>query len=237
MTEARRTALRFVVLLGVVSLLADMTYEGARAITGPFLAILGASATAVGVVAGFGELIGYGLRLVSGYLSDRSGRYWPITLRGYGLNMIAVPLLALAGRWETAGALMIAERLGKAIRTPPRAVLLSHASARIGRGWAFGLHEALDQLGAVAGPLTVAGVIYLGRGYPLAFGVLAIPAVLALACLLAARVRYPRPRGFETAPASAPATARAFPRAFWVYLASVAFLAAGYADFPLIASM
>ena len=114
----RSPSLRFVVLLGVVSLFADMTYEGARSVTGPFLAVLGASGTAVGLIAGLGELIGYSLRLASGYLADRTGRYWAITLVGYGLNMIAVPLLALAGRWEIAAALMICERVGKAIRTP-----------------------------------------------------------------------------------------------------------------------
>lgn len=230
-----RTALGFVVLLGVVSLFADMTYEGARAITGPFLAVLGASGAVVGIVAGLGELVGYGLRLVSGYLSDRTGRYWPIALWGYGLNMVAVPLLAVAGRWETAAALMIAERLGKAVRTPPREVLLSHASARIGRGWAFGLHEALDQVGAVAGPLAVAGVLAWRGGYPLAFGILVVPAVLALGCLLAARFLYPEPRDFEVATMSPAAVAGTFPRKFWVYLASVACLAVGYADFPLIA--
>src|ERR671928_1616316 len=99
-----RSAIRFVVLLGVVSLFADMTYEGARSITGPYLAVLGASATVVGLVAGFGELIGYVLRLVAGYLSDRTGRYWTFTLVGYVVNVLAVPCLALAGRWEVAAA-------------------------------------------------------------------------------------------------------------------------------------
>src|SRR6516165_8149353 len=106
-----RAALRFVVLLGVVSLLADMTYEGARSITGPFLAALGASGSAVGIVAGLGELVGYALRLASGYAADRSRRYWGLTIVGYVVNLGAVPLLALAGRWELAAALMIAERV------------------------------------------------------------------------------------------------------------------------------
>jgi MFS family permease len=229
----RRTAVEFVVLVGVVSLLADATYEGARSITGPFLATLGASATVVGVVAGFGELIGYGLRLVSGYLGDRTGRYWTITLWGYALNMLAVPALALAGRWETAAGLIVLERLGKAVRTPPRDVLLSHAASRIGRGWAFGLHEALDQIGAVTGPLIVAAVLYGHASYALAFGVLLAPAMLTLGVLLTARVLYPQPQDFEPS-APAPETSP-FPRAFWIYLVSVACLAAGYADFPLIA--
>ncbi len=128
----RSTAIRFVVLLGVVSLFADMTYEGARSVTGPFIAVLGASGTAVWLIAGLGELIGYSLRLASGYLADRTGRYWAITLVGYGLNMIAVPLLALAGRWEIAAALMICERVGKAIRTPARDAMLSHATHQVG---------------------------------------------------------------------------------------------------------
>ncbi len=229
----RRTALGFVVLLGVVSLFADMTYEGARGVTGPFMAVLGASATVVGIVAGFGELVGYVVRLASGYFGDRTRRYWPITLAGYALNMLAVPLLALAGRWETAAALIVAERLGKAIRTPTRDVLLSHAASRLGRGWVFGLHEALDQIGAVAGPLLVAAVLYWGGGYALSFGVLVVPALLALGFLVAARFLYPAPSDFEVE-AAGPATGR-FPRVFWVYLASVAFLALGYADFSLIA--
>ena len=230
---AGRTASGFVVMIGVISLFADMTYEGARSVTGPFLAVLGASAAVVGVVAGFGELIGYAVRLVSGYLGDRTRKYWTITLWGYALNMVAVPLLAPAGRWETAALLMIAERLGKAIRTPPRDVLLSHAAAQMGRGWAFGLHEALDQIGAVAGPLLVAAILYAQGGYRWAFGTLLVPALLALAFLVAARLLYPQPRDFE--PAETVRSEGGFPRIFWIYLASVAFLAAGYADFPLIA--
>jgi MFS family permease len=229
----RRTAVRFVILIGIVSLFADMTYEGARAIAGPFLAVLGASGAVVGIVAGLGELMGYGLRLVSGYVADRTGRYWPITLVGYAVNMVAVPLLALAGRWEVAAALLISERVGKAIRTPPRDALLSHAASRMGRGWAFGLHEALDQVGAVLGPLAVAGILALRGGYPAAFAMLVLPAVLALTCLGVARVRYPTPRDFETQTAAVGGSR--LPRAFWIYLVAVACLAAGFADFPLVA--
>ena len=128
-------ALRFVILLGVTSLFADMIYEGARSITGPYLGLLGASATAVGVISGFGELIGYALRLVSGLVADRTGRYWSITLLGYAINVLAVPLLALAGHWPIAAGLIILERLGKAVRTPARDAMLSHATQQIGRGW------------------------------------------------------------------------------------------------------
>jgi MFS family permease len=229
----KKSALRFVILLGAVSLFADITYEGARSITGPFLAVLGASATVVGIVSGFGELIGYGLRLVSGYISDRTGKYWTITLLGYGVNLLAVPLLALAGRWEIAAFLMITERLGKAIRTPARDAMLSHATKEIGRGWGFGLHEAMDQIGAVLGPLIVSSVLYFRGGYQTGFGILFIPALLALSVLLMARLLYPRPRDLEAV--SVKLEGKGFPRVFWLYLLAIAFVAAGYADFPLIA--
>lgn len=164
----RSSALKFVLLLGIVSLFADMTYEGARSITGPYLAILGAGGTVVGITAGLGELVGYGLRLVSGYIGDRTGRYWTITVLGYIVNLLAVPLLALAGRWEFAALLIIAERMGKGIRTPARDAMLSHATKEVGRGWGFGLHEAMDQIGATLGPLIMLGVLYFRGGIGLA---------------------------------------------------------------------
>jgi predicted MFS family arabinose efflux permease len=228
-----RSALAFVILLGVVSLFGDMVYEGARSITGPYLAVLGASATAVGIVAGFGEFVGYGLRLVSGYISDRTQRYWSITLVGYSLTMIAVPLLALAGRWEVAALLIVLERTGKAIRTPARDAMLSHATARMGRGWGFGIHEALDQAGATIGALVVAVAVATGDDYQTGFAILAIPGILTLTVLLAAWRLYPHPRELEPV-ATSPAVTT-FPRRFWIYLAAVAAVAAGYADFPLIA--
>lgn len=225
--------MQFVVLVGIVSLLGDMTYEGARSITGPYLALLGAGAAVVGIVAGFGELIGLSLRLVFGYISDRTGRYWTITLLGYGLNLLAVPLLALAGHWQVAALLMVTERLGKAIRTPARDAMLSYATTEMGRGWGFGLHEAMDQIGAVLGPLIVAAVLYFRGEYRAGFGVLLIPALLALTVLVTARLLYPHPRELEIAtPEIKP---RGFSAVFWLYIAGVALIAAGYADFPLIA--
>jgi len=226
-------ALKFVILLGVVSLFADMTYEGARSATGQYLAVLGASGAAVGIVAGLGELIGYGLRLVSGYISDRTGRYWTITLIGYFVNLGAVPLLALAGHWEIAALLMIAERMGKAIRTPARDAMLSHATKEMGRGWGFGLHEALDQIGAMLGPLIVAAVLYFRGSYTMGFGILIVPAFLALSVLVATRLLYPHPRDFEVG--SAKLEKGGIPKVFWLYLAAVVLIAAGYVDFPLIA--
>ncbi|HEY6321835.1 MAG TPA: MFS transporter [Thermoanaerobaculia bacterium] len=229
-----RTALRFVLLVGAMSFFADFAYEGARSILGPYLAILGATGAAVGVVTGFGELAGYGLRLVSGRLADRTRRFWPITIAGYVVQMAAVPALALAGSWPAAAALLILERIGKATRNPPRDVMLSHAGKQMGGyGWAFGLHEALDQFGALVGPLVVAAVL-AGRGdYRLAFAALAAPAVVTLALLAAARLLYPRPEEMES---RAPDVQGAgLPRVFWIYLGGAALVAAGFADFPLIA--
>lgn len=228
-----RRATFFVVLLGIVSLFADMTYESARSITGPFLALLGASATVVGVVAGLGELIGYALRLVSGKLADRSGRYWAVAVFGYCLNLLAVPLLALAGNWQVAVTLMFLERAGKAMRVPPRDAMLSFAGHRMGRGWGFALHEAMDQTGATVGPLIMAAVLYVRNDYRLSFAVLAVPALLSLGVLLTARALYPRPRDLE--PVSVELDAHGFARPFWLYVAAAACIAAGFADYPLIA--
>jgi MFS family permease len=232
-----KSALKFVVLLGFVSLFADVTYEGARGITGPFLALLGANAAVVGLVAGFGELIGYALRLATGYLADKTQRYWLLTIIGYTVNLLAVPLLALAGRWEIAALLMILERVGKAIRSPSKDAILSHAAHKLGRGWGFGLHEFMDQIGAVSGPLIVAAAIYYKDGLPLnayklGFAILFIPALAAIGFLLTARFIYPRPRDFE--PVSKSITGKHFPNAFWLYLVAVGLIAAGYADFALI---
>src|SRR5262245_34964408 len=118
--DRRRRAFGFVLLMGLVSLLADMCYEGMRSAIGPYLALLGASSTAVGFVAGLGEFVGYGLRYLTGRLADRTGRYWTLTIAGYGINLIAVPALALAGSWWTVAALVALERLGKAVRSPSR---------------------------------------------------------------------------------------------------------------------
>jgi MFS family permease len=232
-SSAKSIALKFVLLIGVMSFFADFTYEGARSIIGPYLAILGASAAVVAIVTGFGELLGYGLRVVSGRLSDQTNQYWPITIVGYIVQMSAVPLLALAGNWPVAALLIIMERVGKAIRNPPRDVMLSHAAKEMGYGWGFGVHEALDQFGALFGPLVVAAVLAWRGQYQLAFAVLLVPALIMLSLLLAARLLYPHPEDMEANPPNLRTTG--LPRIYWVYLAGAVLVAAGFADFPLIA--
>jgi len=232
----KKVAIQFIVLMGIVSLFGDVTYEGARSITGPYLALLGASAGIVGLVAGIGEFIGYALRLVSGYLSDRTRAYWPITIIGYGL-IISIPLLASTKLLPVAAFLIVLERIGKGIRTPARDTILSYATKQVGRGTGFGIHEALDQVGAVIGPLIFSAVFFLGGGYHKGFNILWIPAVLCLATLLLARKKTPSPVTLEaTGPVSQGdiRDKKGFPRVFWSYSLFSFLSVAGLASFQLI---
>src|SRR5262247_124146 len=232
-TEVAKLAFRFVFTIGIVNLFADMTYEGARSIMGPFLESLGASALAVGVIAGGGELFGYVLRSVAGFVTDKTHRYWIVVFVGYVLNMLVVPALALAGSWPIAAVLRVAERTGRGIRKPATDAMLSYAGKSIGRGWVFGLNEGLDQAGATIGPLIVALVLFQQGGYRTGFGVLLISALLCLATLVAVRLWYPRPHELEEPTTDAPQT-KGFSRTFWVLVLGGALVAAGFADFSLI---
>lgn len=234
LTTTAATALAFVLLIGIANLFADFTYEGGRSIMGPFLGMLGASATVVGVVAGLGELLGYSLRSISGYLADKTHRYWAATVVGYAVNMLAIPALALAGNWPVAAALMIAERTGRAIRRPAVETMLSYTAPQLGSGWVFGLNEALDQGGATVGPLVVALVLWLKGSYRDGFAILLISALLCLGTLVVARLRFPHPEALEQKTAQGLQT-RGFSRAYWLYMAAGALIAAGFADFSLIA--
>ena len=226
--------LKFVLMVGAMSFFADFTYEGSRSVIGPYLGLLGVGALGISVITGFGEFVGYGLRLFSGRGADRTGLYWPITIGGYILQMSVVPLLALARSWEIAALLIILERVGKAIRNPSRDAMLSHAAKRMGYGWGFGVHEALDQFGAMFGPLLVALILATSdHDYKTAFAALAVPAAIMLSLLAVARRLYPRPQDLEAGPAHV--STDGLPRAFWIYLAGAALVGAGFADFPIIA--
>ena len=229
----KSAALKFVLTIGVMSFFADFTYEGARSIYGPFLAGLAASATVVSIVTGFGELVGYGFRLVSGRWVDRTHLFWPIAIFGYFVQLLAVPALALAHNWQTAAVLIILERFGRATRNPPRDAMLSHAGAEIGYGWAFGLHEALDQFGALYGPLFVAAALAWRHEYRFAFAALLLPMAICLTLVLVARHFFPRPHDLEVKTGNV--KTGGLPRVFWIYLGGAALVAAGFADFPLIA--
>ena len=247
---------RFVLLFGLVSLFTDMVYEGARSIIGPYLATLGATAVVVGAVAGLGDFLGYGLRVVSGYLVQRGGHYWAWTITGYALTVLSVPLIGFTGSIVPALLLYGTERLGKAVRSPAKDTLLSHASTRTGPGTAFGVHQAMDQFGAMAGPLLLAVVLAGSQGsYQLAFGILIVPGVLVLGLLLWLRARVPAPLAYEreSTPSPEPPASRRepqparlhggaevlerprLPRLLRQYIATIGVLSMGVAPFPLLA--
>jgi|SRR5579872_404342 len=227
-----RSGLAFVLLFGAVNLFADMTYEGARSVTGPYLGMLGASGFVVGAVTGFGEFLGYALRLVSGRWADASRLYWPITILGYIVQMVAVPLLALSGSWPAAAVLILLERIGRATRNPPRDVMLAEAGEEMGRGWAFGVNEAMDQCGALIGPLAVAGIMAWKGNFQLAFAFLALPAIVTLLLVLGARFTFPDAGRIEKEPQSA--QLGRYPTSYWWYCLGAGLVGFGFADYSLI---
>ncbi|MGN6278992.1 MAG: MFS transporter [Sphingomonas sp.] len=229
--------MRFVIAFGAVSMFADMVYEGARSISGPYLATFGASAAVVGLVTGIGEAAALVLRLPSGKLADRTGRLWPLSILGYAMTVIAVPLLSIAQLFWQAAALIVAERFGKAVRTPARDSMLAAASVNFGRGTTFAIHEAMDQAGALVGPLIVAAMIALA-GYRAGFAVLAIPGMLALAVLGWLRLSAPRPLDYEAADSVPPAVAvglgrEPLPPTFWRYFAFTCLAMLGFSTFAV----
>lgn len=238
MARNRIGPLRFVLFFGLVSGLGDFVYEGARSIVGPYLATFGASAALVGVVTGVGEAVALVFRLLTGRLSDRTGRHWAISITGYAITMISVPLLAVAGPLWLACTFVIGERFGKAVRTPARDTMLAAASVTLGRGRAFAVHEALDQAGALVGPLVVAAILAAHHSYGAGFAILAIPGALAMATLGYLRRQVPHPRAYDPAVQAIqtrPVGLRGFGRTYWTYAAFTALTLAGFATFAVLA--
>ncbi len=238
------SATRLLLLFGLVAMFGDFTYEGARSVTGPWLEHLGATATVVALVAGLGEALGHGLRLLFGRLADRTGAYWTLTAVGYSVNLVAIPGLALCGAWQAAAALVLAERVGKAIRGPARSVLVADASKHVGLGRGFAIEEVLDQLGAVGGPLLVAAAAARAggapAGYAAAFLVLAVPAAGALLTLAVARGASRRLDAAEAVTPAAPEAAKApapevDPATWRRFVIGGALLGAATADWAFVA--
>jgi MFS family permease len=225
----RRSAIRFILCMGLVSLFADMTYEGAHGTIGPLMTDLGASVTAVAIIAGLGEMLAAGLRFFSGRLADRTQAYWTLAISGYVVNMLSIPMLAFVTTWQQAAVLIIIERTGKAIRGPARDLLLSEATGKVGHGFGFGVHTVMDQTGACAGPLLMAYLAARNGQLEPAFAWLAIPAALALLSILLARavrpIRVQAPPVKETPQ---------MPAVFWPYIIASGLLACGFVDFPMI---
>lgn len=225
------TAFRFVLTMGMVNLFADITYEGGGSINGPFLGTLGAGAALISIVAGLGEFLGYSLRAIAGHVADRTGKYWPISFIGYAINLLAVPAMALATSWQLAAVLMLAERIGRAIRKPTIESMLSYTTARFGTGWVFAVNTALDETGATLGPLLVATVLFLKGSYAMAYAMLLLSSLLALASLTIARLGFPVPADLAE---GKPAPEREFTPAFWFYMTGGALFAAGLMSYELV---
>jgi MFS family permease len=242
-----------VIGFGVVSLLADMVYEGARSITGPLLASLGASAVLVGLITGAGEAMALLLRVIFGSWADRTGRYWTITYAGYAVTVVCVPLLAITPFVATGGLvlacfLILAERFGKAVRSPAKTALLAHAAGAVGLGRGMGVHKALDQVGAVSGPLLVAAVAAVAGALWPALAVLIIPGTAALLVLVWIRHRTgdpdPPPDDRSDPSASAAETVRSperrllrgagLPVSFWLFASAAGAATAGLVTFGVI---
>jgi len=219
--------------LGIVSLFADITYEGARSIIGQYLFVLGSSSLFVGFIAGFGEFIGYFLRILFGYLADKTKNYWLFMIIGYSLNAFSVPLLAFTNNYLIAGILVLLERLGKAIRTPSRDTIISFIGAKYGSGISFGIHEFLDQIGALSGPLLIFLILSLSKNnYKLSFLILIIPAILCLIFLFWTKMKFSniseieiRGKRYESFKSS---------KKFWIYTIAIGFVSFGFIDFALI---
>lgn len=219
--------------LGIVSLFSDITYEGARSIIGQYLFVLGSSSLFVGFIAGFGEFIGYFLRILFGYLADKTKNYWSFMIIGYSLNVFSVPLLAFTNNYLIAGILVLLERLGKAIRTPSRDTIISFIGAKYGSGISFGIHEFLDQIGALSGPLLIFLILSLSKNnYKLSFLILIIPAILCLIFLFWTKIKFSniseieiRGKRYESFKSS---------KKFWIYTIAIGFVSFGFIDFALI---
>jgi MFS family permease len=229
------SAFQFVLTMGLVNLFADTTYEGGASINGLFLGSLGATAAAISIVAGVGEFLGYSLRSVSGYVADKTGSHWGVTFVGYTINLLAVPAMALTSSWQAASCLILAERVGRAIRKPTVEAMLSYSTGKHGRGWVYAVNTAMDETGALLGPLLIAWVLYVKGSdhYEIGYATLLVPALLALVALSAARLIFPVPSRLE---AGGPATAhaRGFTRAYWLYMTAGAFFAAGLMSYEFI---
>lgn len=249
-TKAPWSAWRTIAGLGVVSLAADMVYEGARSIAGPFLASLGATALVVGLVTGGGEAAALVLRLVFGPMADRSGRYWSLTIIGYAMTAVCVPLMAVAPFLGGAGlvvasTLIIAERAGKAVRSPAKSTLLARAAKSVGRGRGIAVHKALDQVGAFSGPLLVAAVIALTSAIWWGLAVLAVPGAVAMALLLWVRLRAADMSVYDPVPVERSAAgsgsgglgtadATALPASFYVFALSAGASTLGLMTFGIL---
>lgn len=233
-------AMLFIILFGIVSLFSDMTHEGASSIRGAYLTILGASAGTIGFVSGLGELVGYSMRYVFGKITDRTKKYWPMVIFGYILDIIAVPALALVGEngWVAASALLIFQRMGKAIKKPAKDTIMSFAASQEGVGKSFGIQEMLDQIGAFLGPVLLYLVMLFKTDgsafeiYRRCFAFLFIPGMITIFLLFYTKKKFPNPEAFE--PEIKKAQPFKMKKSFIFYIAGISFFAFGFIDYSIV---
>ncbi|HOJ64662.1 MAG TPA: MFS transporter [Spirochaetota bacterium] len=201
--DYKKKALFLIFIFGIISLLGDVIYEGARSIYGPFTKTISMDIALVGFITGLAEFLGYFIRIISGYLSDKTKSPWIFTILGYGM-LISIPLLSLTGIWQIVSIFIICERIGKAIRSPAKDTILSQATKRIGTGLGFAIHEAMDQIGAFLGPLLFSLLLIVGKNenslsqYQFGFKILWIPFIILMISVIFAYLRFPNPEIFET---------------------------------------
>lgn len=229
--NAASSAFAFVFILGIVNLFADMTYEGGASINGPFMGMLGASAAAISIVAGLGEFLGYGVRLLAGFVADKTGKYWMFTFIGYAINLLAVPAMVFAGSWQMAAIFVCLERVGRGIRKPTVEAMLSYTTGKLGRGWVYAMNTALDETGAMLGPLVIATMLFFKADYRTGYAALLITSLLAMIALTVARVVFPMPSRLER---GRTAQAKGFTKSFWLFMLAGSLFAAGLMSFELI---
>ena len=234
-----KKAFQLIFFFGLISLFGDIIYEGARSVNGPYLKELGANAAAVGIIAGLGEFLGYAIRLISGYFSDRTKAYWLFVFVGYGM-LISVPLLSMTGAWQLAALLIVVERVGKALRGPARDTIISQAAKQIGTGLGFGIAEAMDQIGAMAGPLIFSGLFFFTgaatkgvRDYQNGYNLLWAPFILLLICVSMAYLRFPNPRQFEPRDIKEEKSSK-LSKLFWLYSAFTFVTTLGFVNFFIL---
>lgn len=239
MKNLKKTALRLILLFGLISLLGDIIYEGARGVNGPYLETLGASAAIVGLVAGLGELLGYLIRLASGYFSDKTRAHWFFTIFGYSFLMV-IPLLSLTGVWQFAAIFMVLERIGKGIRSPAKDTILSQATKQVGTGFGFAIVEFMDQIGATIGPLIFTFFfISVGKGhvtiqdYQHGYGLLWFPFVVLMMVLFTAFFMVKNPEELERAVTTKPQPDK-LTRTFWLYCIFTFVTTLGFLNFAII---
>lgn len=233
-------AMSFIFLMGIVSLFSDMTHEGARSVLGGYLNLVGASAATIGFVSGVGELLGYSLRIISGFVADKTKKYWTLVIFGYILQVMAIPALALVPKngMIIACTLVVLERVGKAIKKPAKNTLVSFAASEIGTGKGFAYQEFLDQLGAFLGPVILffIGLVKnkddLFLTYKMSFAILGIPALITVLLVIFSKIKYPNPEMFEKQ--TEQKAEFHLKKSFVFYMTAISFFAFGFADFTLI---